>query len=149
MSDHPPHCAVGPQDSSPACPLDTALMASTVARAHRALRSRPLPRPDDTELLASLLHSHLALFVHETQPLLTATDDSTRERARRRAVHDTACRALEAAPTCGLAAAAARLRELANSVEHLLALGPALWPDSPPSASSSRDLERRLNVKRR
>ncbi|MFF0747102.1 DUF6415 family natural product biosynthesis protein [Streptomyces sp. NPDC004111] len=121
MPDHP-HYTVEPQNSTPTYPLDTTLMASTVTRAHHVLRSHPLPRPDDTELLTSLLHSHLALLVQETRPLLTATGHSTRERARRQAVHDTARRTLEAAPTHGLAAATTRLRTLATSVERLLAL---------------------------
>ncbi|MFF0740648.1 DUF6415 family natural product biosynthesis protein [Streptomyces sp. NPDC004111] len=117
-----PRFTVEPKKGTPVVPLDTGLMSSTVARAHRALRSHPLPRPDDTELLTSLLHSQLALLVHETQPLLTATDHAARERERRQAIHDTARRALEAAPTQGLAASTDRLRALLTSVEHLLAL---------------------------
>ncbi|MFF0747371.1 DUF6415 family natural product biosynthesis protein [Streptomyces sp. NPDC004111] len=122
MPDHHPQFTVEPAAGAHDYPLDTALMAATVQRAHRALRSHPLPRPDDTELLTSLLHSHLVLLVRETRPVLAAMDHGTLEWDRQKAVHDAARRALEAGPTHGLAAAATHLRELATGVERLLAL---------------------------
>ncbi|MFD3518501.1 DUF6415 family natural product biosynthesis protein [Streptomyces sp. NPDC058657] len=116
------HFAAEPEPAAHDYPLDTALMATTVERARHALRAHPLPRPDDTAHLTGLLHSHLALLIQETGPVLSAMNHGTLEWDRQQAVHDAARHTLNTPPTRGLAAATLHLRELTTGVERLLAL---------------------------
>jgi hypothetical protein len=106
-----------------AYPVDTGVMTSTVTRALAVLGAgHPLPRPDDVEVLTSLLCGHVALLLKETKPVLDAMYHGSIEWDRQQAAHDATRRALESGPTHGLAAATIRLRELAYGCERLLAL---------------------------
>jgi hypothetical protein len=116
--------SVEPADETAHCyPLDTVLMASTVARAYEVLNAaHPLPRSDDVASLTGLLAGHLPLLLEETRPVIDAMYHGSTEWDRKKAAHDAARAAVESGPTGGLSAATSQLRALAAGCEQLLAV---------------------------
>ncbi|MFF0747417.1 DUF6415 family natural product biosynthesis protein [Streptomyces sp. NPDC004111] len=109
--------------------LDVAVMTDTVARAHQALASHPLPRPDEVALLTHLLSGHVRLLLEDVLPRLRAMDHGTTRWDQHKADYDAAHHALEAGPTHGLGAATIRLRDLTRGCERLLEILAAAGPE--------------------